>query len=93
MEQFETKEQKLLAELEIIDSILNSESLIWREIRSSLNMLRNKNRRHYGKIKRKLFMDFRMIEDHQITIEGLNGHLDEAYELAEFFETDQEIDR
>lgn len=86
MEQYETKEQELLTELVIIDSMLNSESLIWREIRSSLNMLRNKNRNHYGKIKRKLFMDFRMIVDQQIDMEGLDGHLDAAFELAEYFE-------
>lgn len=74
--------EALHAELNAVSVILKQTPYEWREINGALNILNNKNRAHYQKIKRKLFLDFRMIEDHQIQIAGLNSHLEYAYELA-----------
>jgi hypothetical protein len=78
----ETLEVELLKEVEAIDSFLNKDEATWMEVRGALNMLKNKNRQHYHKLKRKLFMDFRMVDDHQITDPQLDPHMDKAYEIA-----------
>jgi cobalamin biosynthesis protein CbiG len=83
----ETLEAEMLVEVEAIDSFLNKENVTWREIRGVLNILKNRNREHYSKLKRKLFMDFRMITDHQISDPLLDPHLNRAYEIAGIFES------
>lgn len=72
----------LQAELNAVSTLLKRTPYEWREIHRALNILYNKDRAHYPKIKRKLFLDSRMIEDHQIQIDGLDSHLESAYELA-----------
>lgn len=83
----EVLEAELLKEVEAIDSFLNKDALTWKEVRGTLNMLKNKNRQHYHKIKRKLFMDFRMVADHQITDPQLDPHMEKAYEIAGVLES------
>lgn len=80
-------EIELLRHLEFIDLFLNEKDLRWKEVRGALNIVKNKNREHYNKIKNKLFMDFRMIEDHQITTDKeLSLHMDESWRIAESLE-------
>ena len=80
-------ETELLRHLKFIDSFLNEKDLRWKEVRGALNIVKNKNRENYNKIKNKLFMDYRMIEDHQITVDAeLSLHMDEAWKIAESLE-------
>jgi hypothetical protein len=85
----EKLESELLSEIESVDRFLNKNELIWKQVRGALNILKNKNREHYPKIKRKLFMDFRMVTDHQISVLSLDPHMDQAYEIAEIFEREK----
>ncbi len=78
----EQLEAEMLSELKAIDSFLNKKVVTWENIRSSLNMVENRNRQHYPKLLRKLFMDYRMIGDHQISDPILDRHLERAYEIA-----------
>ena len=78
---------QLLLEIEIISNLLKQTPYRWREIEGAHNILKNKNKVHYPKIKRKLFMDYRMIHDHQIDIKNLNEHLDKSYTFAELLES------
>ena len=82
----EQLEMTLLSEIEAIDAFLNKGEASWSEIRSALNMLKNKDRKNYHTIKRKLFFDFRMIEDHQISDPKLDTHINRAWEIAVKFE-------
>lgn len=82
----EDLEVELLKEIEAVDALLNRDGEAWKQIRGSLNILKSSNRQHYSKIKRKLFMDFRMVADHQISDSDLGSHMDRAYEIAELFE-------
>ena len=86
---YEENEKQLLIELEAIDFLLNVGTVSWEEVRGVLNMLKNRNRDHYVKIRHKLFLDFRMVEDHRISIEGLGGRMGRAYKLADFFEKNE----
>lgn len=78
--------KSLLSELEAISTILENTNYKWNEINGSINILKSKNIAHYPKIKRKLFLDFRMITDHQIQFEHLDRHLDLAYRLSDSLE-------
>lgn len=78
---------QLLLEIEIISNLLKQSPYTWSEIEGVHNILKNKNKTHYPKIKRKLFMDYRMIADHQINIQNLNEHLDNSYTFAALLET------
>ncbi|MBW3807217.1 hypothetical protein GL273_15630 [Aeromonas jandaei] len=82
----ESIETELLNELRAIDDYLNKDRVIYNEVRGAINIIKNKNKFHYHKIKHKLFMDFRMIDDHQIDDPQLYFHLDRAYKLAAFLE-------
>jgi len=84
----EKLEIEMLTELKAIDSFLNQKEVAWKEIRSSLNMVENRNRQYYSKLERKLFLDFRMITDHQISDPLLDCHLDRAYEIANILASD-----
>jgi len=79
-------ETELLNELRVIDDYLNKDRVIYNEVRGAINIIQNKNKSHYHKIKHKLFMDFRMIDDHQIDDPQLEFHLERAYKLAAFLE-------
>jgi hypothetical protein len=83
-------ENEMCTELKAIDSFLNEEKVIWKEVRGALNMIENRQRQHYFKLKRKLFMDFRMITDNQISDPLLDCHLDRAYEIAEMFASEKQ---
>ncbi|WP_281628854.1 hypothetical protein [Vibrio sp. St2] len=85
----EKLENEMYSELKAIDSFLNKEGVIWKEVRGSLSMIENRQRQHYFKLKRKLFMDFRMITDHQISDPSLDCHLDRAYEIAQMFASEK----
>ena len=61
----------------------------WKQVRGALNILKNKDREHHYKIKRKLFMDFRMVTDYQVSDPSLDPHMDRAYEIAEIFESEK----
>ena len=78
---------QLFLEVEVISGLLEQTPYTWREIEGVYNILKNKNKSHYPKIKRKLFMDYRMIADHQIDIQNLNEHLDKSHILAALLET------
>ncbi|WP_429117431.1 hypothetical protein [Aeromonas veronii] len=82
----ESIETELLNELREIDDYLNKDRVIYSEVRGALNIIKNKNKPLYHKIKHKLFMDFRIIDDHQIDDPQLDFHLDRAYKLAAFLE-------
>ncbi|BEE00437.1 hypothetical protein J4G66_20535 [Aeromonas dhakensis] len=82
----ESIETELLNELRAIDDYLNKDRVIYNEVRGALNIIQNKNKPYYHKIKHKLFMDFRMIDDHQIDDPQLDFHLDRAYKLAAILE-------
>ncbi|MGY3862583.1 hypothetical protein ACW5WN_13410 [Aeromonas lacus] len=82
----ESIETELLNELMAIDDYLNKDRVIYNEVRGALNIIKNKNNLHYHRIKHKLFMDFRMIDDHQIDDPQLEFHLERAYKLAAFLE-------
>ena len=82
----ENIESQLLIHLEQLDAFLNEKELHWKEVRGALNMVKNKQREHYTKLKRKLFMDYRMIGDHQIDDPNLNMHMEEAWKIAETLE-------
>ena len=79
-------EKKLLTEIEAVDAFLNKDNIQWAEIRKVLNILKSKNRKLYPKIKRQLFMDFRMVHDHQISDPLLDKHMNKAWELSEILE-------
>jgi hypothetical protein len=85
MDQTQVTASSLLLELETIVLILGATTYEWREINGAINILKNKNKAHYSKINKKLFLDFRMIADHQIDLPSLQGHIDKAFEFSDRF--------
>jgi hypothetical protein len=75
-------EKELLSEVSAVDAILNSNALVWLEIRKSLNILKSKNRKFYQTINQRLFLDFREIYINQLPHKRLYPRLDRALALA-----------